>query len=207
LFLARHVKGQRKAEVVKRQLQTEIVSRWGKRPLSSVTRRQIIATVDEIVNRGVRSQARNVLGNVKVFFSWCVERDMLELSPADGIKPGRLIGPKQPRQRVLTDDEIRALWAATEQMGYPYGPCYQMLLLTGQRRSEVAEARWSEFDLGICHKRPGRGSFDFTKSHLQRRRLRSRRGEHIFFAHHHNAQKPQSLNPKITAGSPTSNIA
>jgi integrase len=47
----------------------------------------------------------------------------------------------------LDDSELRALWQATERMGYSYGPLFRMLVLTGQRKSEVAEARWSEFDL------------------------------------------------------------
>jgi integrase len=52
-----------------------------------------------------------------------------------------------PRQRVLTDTEIKEFWDAATSMPYPYGPMYRMLLLTGQRRGEVAGARWSEFDL------------------------------------------------------------
>ena len=51
------------------------------------------------------------------------------------------------RTRVLDDDELRAFWRATRRLGYPYGPLFRMLALTGQRKSEVAEARWSEFDL------------------------------------------------------------
>src|SRR5262249_450876 len=49
--------------------------------------------------------------------------------------------------RVLEDIELGALWRATARLGYPDGPFYRILLLTGQRKSEVAGARWSEFDL------------------------------------------------------------
>src|SRR5262249_35113084 len=62
-------------------------------------------------------------------------------------RPADAIGKKAVRNRVLNDDELRALWKATEDMGYPYGPLLRLLALTGQRRSEVAEAQWSEFDL------------------------------------------------------------
>ena len=48
---------------------------------------------------------------------------------------------------MLTDDEIRALWRSSGATSYPFGPLLRILLLTGQRKSEVAEARWSEFDL------------------------------------------------------------
>jgi integrase len=80
-------------------------------------------------------------------FNWACDRYDLEVSPCDRIKPSRVIGTKQPRQRVLSDDELRAFWATTGSMGYPFGPLFRMLLLTGQRRDEVGGARWCEFDL------------------------------------------------------------
>ena len=63
------------------------------------------------------------------------------------MRPAAVIGKKQARQRVLIDKEMRAFWRASKGIGYPYGALFQMLLLTGQRKSEIAEARWSEFDL------------------------------------------------------------
>ena len=91
----------------------------------------------------------NILGHVKTFFNWVIERGIygIETSPCDRIKPSRLIGPKHPRQRVLSDIEIAAFWRASGRLGYPIGSLFRMLLLTGQRKSEVAEARWREFDL------------------------------------------------------------
>jgi len=53
---------------------------------------------------------------------------------------------ERARERVLTDDEIRAVWAATE--GMPtFGPFVKMLLLTGQRRAKIAGMKWSDIDL------------------------------------------------------------
>jgi integrase len=48
---------------------------------------------------------------------------------------------------VLTDDELRAVWTAAEAIGWPFGRIVQGLILTGQRRDEVGEARWGEIDL------------------------------------------------------------
>jgi integrase len=48
---------------------------------------------------------------------------------------------------VLTDDELRKLWPAFEAMGYPFGHLFQMLLITGQRVSEVAGMRRDELAL------------------------------------------------------------
>jgi hypothetical protein len=68
-------------------------------------------------------------------------------SPAERLRPKDIVGKKVVRQRVLSDAELRALWRAAEGTPYPYGPLFLMLALTGQRKSEVAEARWREFDL------------------------------------------------------------
>lgn len=51
------------------------------------------------------------------------------------------------RDRYLTDAEVRVMWEATKVLGWPFGPIYQLLLLTGMRLREVAEGRWSEIDL------------------------------------------------------------
>ena len=51
------------------------------------------------------------------------------------------------RTRILTEPELRAFWAATGAMPYPWGPYFRLLLLTMQRRSELAEAHRSEIDL------------------------------------------------------------
>jgi integrase len=122
---------------------------WRNKPLSAITRKDVTRLVDEIKDRGALYQAHNILGHAKTLFNWAIERGIygIETSPCDRIKPSRLIGPKSPRQRVLSDLEIAALWRATKRMGYPVGSLFQMLLMTGQRKSEVAEAQWREFDM------------------------------------------------------------
>ena len=49
---------------------------------------------------------------------------------------------------MLSDDELRWLWRACEKIDWPFGPLVKLLLLTGQRRDEVATLQWSELDLG-----------------------------------------------------------
>ena len=50
------------------------------------------------------------------------------------------------RDRALTDDEIAIFWTATGDMGFPFGPALQLMLLTGQRRGEVSGMRWSQIN-------------------------------------------------------------
>jgi integrase len=51
-----------------------------------------------------------------------------------------------PRDRVLNDDELRQLWLAAEAVGGPAGACIKLLVSTGQRRSEIADLRWTEVE-------------------------------------------------------------
>jgi integrase len=140
---------QRKGPEVKQDIEREFISQWGGRPITEITQHDIVRVLDAVVERGKLYQAHNLLGHIRRLFNWAIARGVygLDRSPCDRMKPREVIGAKASRTRVLNDAELRALWAATEQLGYPYGPMFRLLALTGQRRGEVAEARWSEFDL------------------------------------------------------------
>lgn len=77
-------------------------------------------------------------------FNWVVEKDRVTVSPVVGMEP---FTKEQSRDRVLTDNELRMFWATCDEIGWPFGPFFQLLLLTGQRRDEVARLAWSEVDL------------------------------------------------------------
>jgi integrase len=79
----------------------------------------------------------------RTFCRWAVDNDIIPTDPTAGVrKPHK----NTPRDRVLADAEMRAFWSATERMGYPFGPLFRLLLLTGQREAEVAGMCWSELD-------------------------------------------------------------
>jgi len=144
----------RRARETERTIRKELISRWGDWPLKTVTKRDVVAMVQEIVGRGKPAMARNVLGTAKTFFRWCAVIDELDESPALYVDAEMLIGEKVPRTRVLKDVELYALWHAAGRLGhddrfpaYPYRDFYRLLMLTGCRRSEVAGARWRELDL------------------------------------------------------------
>jgi integrase len=141
--------GQRKAAIVERELRREFVNRWGGRPITDISKHDVIAVLKEAVDRGAPYQAHNLLGHVRRLFNWAIGQDVygLENSACDRMKPKDVIGKKKTRSRTLTDDELRAAWRVAGRLGYPFGDAYRLLLLTGQRKSEVFEARWSEFDL------------------------------------------------------------
>jgi integrase len=145
-----HIKRQklRRAHEVERDIRREFVSRWAKRPITDLTRHDVLAVMEAAIERGSPWQAHHVLSYASRLFNWAIERGTygLESSPCERLRPTRLIGPKVARTRILKDAELRALWRASGRIGYPFGPLVQILALTGQRKSEVAETRWSEID-------------------------------------------------------------
>jgi integrase len=104
----------------------------------------VIELIDRIVQRGAEVQANRTLARLRAFFNWAVAKDRVAASPAAGIL---LPTKEQARERVLTDDEIRWLWQACDVIGWPFGPFAKLLLLTAQRRDEVAGMERAELDL------------------------------------------------------------
>jgi len=140
---------QRKGHETKRDIEKEFIARWKDRPVTDITAHDVMAVIDAAVSRGSPYQAHNLLGHIRRLFNWAIARGVygLDRSPCDRMKPRDVIGPKALRTRVLTGAELAALWRAAEATPYPYGPLFRILTLTGQRKSEVAQAQWSEFDL------------------------------------------------------------
>jgi integrase len=116
------------------------VEEWRGRPLKSIVRRDVIAAVDKACARGDYA-ANTFLKCVAAFFHWCESRDLIQQSPARGVKkPGKSV----ERDRVLDDNELRAVWKAADKTGGPSGALVKLLILTGARRDEIASLQWSE---------------------------------------------------------------
>ena len=80
------------------------------------------------------------------FSNWLIEQGLIEapLITSGGKRRYR----EKPRERSLTAAEVAKVWAASDQMPYPWGPFAKLLILTAQRRGEVAEMCWPEINLG-----------------------------------------------------------
>jgi integrase len=149
-YLARKVAGQRQARPVERIVRKVLVHAWGSKLVNEVTRRDVVKLIEEINDRPAPIYAHQVFGVARALFNWAAHRGTYDLaaSPCDRVKIGELMSrPKEPRQRTLSDDELRAFWKATGRMDYPWGPLFRLLLLTGTRKTEAAGAQWKEFDL------------------------------------------------------------
>jgi integrase len=146
-FIRDKLPTERKGSEVERDIRRDLISAWGKRPISEITRSDIRKL---IVGKKATApaQARNTLGIIKRLFTWAVDKEDygLEASPANTLKPTLIIGDKVSGSRILTNDELFALWRAAERMPYPHGPAYKVLMLTALRLNEAARATWSEFN-------------------------------------------------------------
>jgi integrase len=103
-----------------------------------------------IVKQGHTAKAHNAFSILRRVFNWAVGTSEygLETSPMVHLKPKDLIGRERGiRDRVLTDDELKAVWNAADKLGYPYGTVCKLLILTGQRLREIAGLSWPEIDL------------------------------------------------------------
>jgi integrase len=127
-----------------RTLERDVKDTLGARPIREITRREIRELIEAVVDRGSPSHANHVLAYLRAMLNWAVANDLIEANPCDGLK---MPAPLVERDRALDDDEIRLFWHGCDAIGWPFGPLFKLLLLTAQRRDELAEARWSEFDL------------------------------------------------------------
>ena len=146
-YVERHCKAHNRASTAReseRSLRKHFVGRWGRRDVRDIEPRHINEILDALVAAGTPSEANHALGIIKTFFRWCVDRDMLAVSPCQTIrKPAK----HNSRSRTLSAAEIGKVWSAFVDEGYPFGDMAKLLLLTAQRRGEVAEMCWSQIDL------------------------------------------------------------
>jgi integrase len=143
-FIRRHVRPLKSARATERLVRREILAPWKGRRLSEISRRDVHKLIDGVLDRPAPVLANRVRTHLKRFFAWAVERDIVQSSPVDQV---RTPTAETPRDRVLDDAELLALWTETVALGDPFGPVLQLLILTGQRLGEVSGMRWSEIDL------------------------------------------------------------
>jgi hypothetical protein len=128
----------------KRDIERNVLPKWRSRPIASISRRDVVDLIDGVIARGAEVQANRTLARLRALFNWAIEKDRVAASPVARMK---LPTQEQARDRVLSDDELRWLWQGSDEIGWPFGPLVKLLLLTAQRRDEVAGMEWPEIDL------------------------------------------------------------
>jgi integrase len=150
-FIADKLRSERKGREVERDIRRDLLPRWGSKPVTEITDLDVLNLV-RAKKAKAPAQARNMLGIIKRLFGWAIDQRSygLTVNPCSNLRPSKIIGEKTQADRVLTHDELFALWRNAGRLGYPYREIYRLLTLTGLRLNEVADANWKEFDLQKC---------------------------------------------------------
>ncbi len=143
-FIERRVAGLDSGKLKASILRRRFIARWGDRDLATITRVDVGAALDAIADEGTPSAAWNALRAIRPLFGYAVERGLIEVNPASKLRPD---ATERSRSRVLSDAELVEIWAASGELAYPFGAMVRLLMLTGQRRNEVAGMAWPEVDL------------------------------------------------------------
>jgi integrase len=150
LYLERHAKVEKRSwREDDRILEHDLLAVWKNRKAADIKRKDAIALLDGIVERGALVQANRVKALISKVFNFGIRRGVVEANPAYGIgAPG---GKEQKRDRVLSEDEIRRVWAALDAEPPKVANVFRLAFLTMQRKSEITGMRWDEVDLdGAC---------------------------------------------------------
>jgi len=131
-----------------------LADRWAMKPVRAITADDVYLAVDDAVRVGAPGLGRRRKAHqcsepfgralhsaLTAFFSWCLRHRRIEASPCATVAKPRA---GKPRERVLSDEEIVAVWRAAETLAAPYAAMIKLLILTGCRVREVAGMRSSE---------------------------------------------------------------
>ncbi len=121
-----------------------VLPELGDRPLSEITRAEVRALVEGLVEQGREGMAQGLLTHLRVLFNYAVEQELVEYSPADKIKVKRT-GNGRREGWLHADEDLRKAWWLNAPL--QVRALVRWCLLTGCRRDEARLARWAQFDL------------------------------------------------------------
>lgn len=144
-YLERHARLKKRSwKEDQRILNAELLPQWKHVALKDLRRRDVRDLVHRIADRPAPIMANRTLALVRKMLNFAIQSELLEANPASLIpKPG----VEHSRDRVLSHDELRDFWAASDEEPRPIRAWLRLRLLTAQRGGEVLRMRWSDVDL------------------------------------------------------------
>jgi integrase len=127
-----------------RILENHVYPHWKDKKIAGIRRGDVRELLDGIEGKVLPNR---VLATIRPVFRYALSRDWIEASPAEGL--GKL-RDETMRERVLDMDEVKLVWDAADLLGFPFGQYIRVLMLTAQRRTEVAGMKWADVDLGAA---------------------------------------------------------
>lgn len=128
--------------LVARSLRIHAMPVLKSKPLTKIARADIVAVFDRMPDTQVANR-RNVFAVLRRLFRWAVSRGDIDRSPMEGMETPP---PVKARDRWLSDSELGRVWNQAYKTHHCFGPIVRLLIVTGQRREEVASLSWEELD-------------------------------------------------------------
>lgn len=126
-----------------RYLDAEVLPAWKHLKVKQLTRRDVRTLIASIADRGSPISANRCLALVRKMLNWAVSEDWIDANPAALMKKP---GEETSRERVLTDDEIRLVWAACETERPIMCALMRLRFMTAQRGGELAGLTWTDVE-------------------------------------------------------------
>lgn len=123
------------------RIEKVLIARWGSLKAHEVRKRDVVKLLDEYADAGKPYARNRMQALVSKIYNFGIKRDAVDVNPAKGIDRE----PEEPRKRVLSDDELKIVLPLFDKEGMA-GLGFRLLLLTGQRPTEVFGMRWSEIE-------------------------------------------------------------
>ena len=157
-----HLSSLRTGEERRRQLETALadVMHTSIDELATATLQKAI---DDKLAEGRAVYANRIRAALRAFTRWAWQRSYL--TEDVGARIGKAT-KEQARDRVPSLDEVRTIFNTCDELGGLWGPLFKLLVLTGQRRSEIVELRWDEVDLERARIVKGGGETKNAKAHI-----------------------------------------
>ena len=114
---------------------------FGRTSVADIAPREIVKRLNQLNDRPGEKEHAHRIG--RTFFRWCVRQHLIDRSPMENMVTPPL---GASRDRVLTDDELKAVYRTGYKGGTPFHRLVALLVLLGLRRTEAANLRWSFFD-------------------------------------------------------------
>lgn len=111
------------------------------RPIDNITRTDLVGVIDDLERDSGKVAADRATTALSTLFAWAIDRGIVNGTPVLHIK--RRAGSVS-RERTLSPAELREVWRAADARGDDYGRIVKLLILTGQRKSEIGSLAWGE---------------------------------------------------------------
>ena len=143
-------------------LERQVIPELGPLSLDKITNDDVREVLDRI--EAEEGPVDNALKVIRGVYRFAAGRGQFPGAPPTMGMTARQ--PKSKEAKALSDDQLALVWITAQRMGWPYGSLIQMLMLSGQRRREIAFLRWSEVD------------WDRRLLIIPKERVKNRAGEH-----------------------------